>query len=196
MGLNTNLKPNSGNYYAYNISGSSARLPLGLLPGTHPTARVSRSVTTPVTGLISRRSSIRPGMRVGLAGPSFLPDGTQIVNYSNGIQRIRDNNGNSIKIFSDANGMHYRTNRLVARFGPSTTKWWDWVRPDPDLVSHRRRRHAAHRPQTTARRSSRERSMTYRTGTEVRMTKMATWGPPASGSNCFESSDREALCAR
>ncbi|HEX3253496.1 MAG TPA: DUF2341 domain-containing protein, partial [Pyrinomonadaceae bacterium] len=36
----------------------------------------------------------------------YMNDGTRIVQYSNGIQRITDTNGNSIKIFSDANGSH------------------------------------------------------------------------------------------
>src|SRR5829696_1428831 len=36
----------------------------------------------------------------------YMNDGTRIVQYSNVIQRITDNNGNSIKIFSDANGTH------------------------------------------------------------------------------------------
>jgi len=36
----------------------------------------------------------------------YMNDGTRIVQYSNGIQRITDTNGNSIKIFSDANGGH------------------------------------------------------------------------------------------
>lgn len=33
----------------------------------------------------------------------YLPDGTRIT-YNNGLERIRDNNGNKIKIFSDASG--------------------------------------------------------------------------------------------
>lgn len=38
----------------------------------------------------------------------FMPDGTQVVQTPDGIQRIKDTNGNSIKIFSDANGTHYQ----------------------------------------------------------------------------------------
>ena len=38
----------------------------------------------------------------------FMPDGTQVVQTPDGIQRIKDTNGNSIKIFSDANGLHYQ----------------------------------------------------------------------------------------
>ncbi len=44
----------------------------------------------------------------GISWTIFLPDGTQIISYFSGFQRIKDNNGNSIKIFSDANGMHYQ----------------------------------------------------------------------------------------
>ena len=36
----------------------------------------------------------------------YMNDGTRIVQSSNGIQRITDTNGNSIKIFTDANGGH------------------------------------------------------------------------------------------
>ncbi len=35
-----------------------------------------------------------------------LKDGTRVVQYSSGIQRITDTNGNSIKIFADSNGTH------------------------------------------------------------------------------------------
>jgi RHS repeat-associated protein len=38
----------------------------------------------------------------------FLPDGTQVVRYSDGTQRIRDTEGNSIKIYSDNAGTHYQ----------------------------------------------------------------------------------------
>ncbi|HBB89635.1 MAG TPA: hypothetical protein DC047_18670 [Blastocatellia bacterium] len=37
----------------------------------------------------------------------YLPDGTQVTT-SNGIERIRDTNNNSIKVFSDTNGTHYQ----------------------------------------------------------------------------------------
>lgn len=36
----------------------------------------------------------------------YMNDGTRIVQYNNGIQRITDTNGNNIKIFNDANGGH------------------------------------------------------------------------------------------
>lgn len=49
-----------------------------------------------------------PNHTSGVRWTIFLPDGTQIIQYTNGIQRIRDNNGNSIKIFGDANGDHYQ----------------------------------------------------------------------------------------
>ena len=38
----------------------------------------------------------------------YMPDGTQIIQTPDGIQRIQDTNGNKIKIFSDANGAHYQ----------------------------------------------------------------------------------------
>ena len=38
----------------------------------------------------------------------YLPDGTKIVETMGGVQRIIDANGNSIKIFTDANGVHYQ----------------------------------------------------------------------------------------
>lgn len=38
----------------------------------------------------------------------FMPDGIQVVQTPDGIQRIKDTNGNAIKIFSDANGTHYQ----------------------------------------------------------------------------------------
>lgn len=38
----------------------------------------------------------------------YMPDGTRIIQTSNGIQRIQNTNGNAIKIFSDGNGTHYQ----------------------------------------------------------------------------------------
>ncbi len=38
----------------------------------------------------------------------FAPDGTQVVNYADGSQRIKDTDGNSVRIFTDAAGTHYR----------------------------------------------------------------------------------------
>jgi RHS repeat-associated protein len=37
-----------------------------------------------------------------------LPDGTKVVQTTDGIQRVQDTNGNKIKIFSDAGGTHYQ----------------------------------------------------------------------------------------
>ena len=56
----------------------------------------------------------------------LLNDGTRVVQYSNGIQRITDTNGNSIKIFSDANGTHYQdehTGREI-RLGTDNKVWY------------------------------------------------------------------------
>ena len=38
----------------------------------------------------------------------YLPDGTQIIQTTDGVQRIQDTNGNNIKIFSDTNSTHYQ----------------------------------------------------------------------------------------
>jgi len=38
----------------------------------------------------------------------YMPDGTQIIQTPDGVQRIQDTNVNKIKIFSDTNGTHYQ----------------------------------------------------------------------------------------
>ena len=38
----------------------------------------------------------------------YLPNGTKVVQTTDGIQRIQDTNGNKIKIYTDANGTHYQ----------------------------------------------------------------------------------------
>ncbi|MGZ5530180.1 MAG: hypothetical protein ACXWJB_16000, partial [Limisphaerales bacterium] len=38
----------------------------------------------------------------------FMPDGTQIVQTPDGVERIQDTNGNKIKIFTDGSGTHYQ----------------------------------------------------------------------------------------
>lgn len=38
----------------------------------------------------------------------YLPDGTKVVQTTDGIQRLQDTNGNKIKIFTDADGTHYQ----------------------------------------------------------------------------------------
>jgi len=38
----------------------------------------------------------------------YLPDGTKVVQTTDGIQRIQDTNGNKVKIYTDANGTHYQ----------------------------------------------------------------------------------------
>ena len=55
-----------------------------------------------------------------------LKDGTRVVQYSNGIQRITDINGNSIKIFADINGTHIQdeqTDREI-RIGSDNKIWY------------------------------------------------------------------------
>jgi hypothetical protein len=58
---------------------------------------------TYISALINPNSSAYP-----VRWTSFLPDGTQVVQHADGVQRIKDTNGNSIKIFTDAGGTHYR----------------------------------------------------------------------------------------
>jgi hypothetical protein len=48
------------------------------------------------------------GHASGIRWTMFLPDGTQVIQYASGFQRIRDNNGNSIKMYADGNGSHYQ----------------------------------------------------------------------------------------
>ncbi|HEV7746336.1 MAG TPA: hypothetical protein VGO56_15175, partial [Pyrinomonadaceae bacterium] len=48
------------------------------------------------------------GHSSGISWTMFLPDGTQVIQYAAAFQRIRDNNGNSIKIFSADAAAHYQ----------------------------------------------------------------------------------------
>ncbi|MFL6257379.1 MAG: discoidin domain-containing protein, partial [Pyrinomonadaceae bacterium] len=57
-----------------------------------------------------------PGHTSGVNWTIFLPDGTQVIDFSSGVQQIRDTNGNTISIYSDGTGTHYRddhTNREI-----------------------------------------------------------------------------------
>jgi RHS repeat-associated protein len=59
----------------------------------------------------------------------YLPDGTKVVQTTDGIQRIQDTNGNKIKIYYDANGTHYQdeqTGREI-RFGTDNKVWYQTV---------------------------------------------------------------------
>src|SRR5215213_4145076 len=53
----------------------------------------------------------------------YMPDGTQVIQTSDAVQRIQDTNGNKIKIFSDANGTHYQdeqtTREIRTTYDPS-----------------------------------------------------------------------------
>ena len=56
-------------------------------------------------------------------------DGTQAERYADGIQRIRDTNGNSIKIFEDENGKHYAdelTGREIRVTGDMSSGFQVW----------------------------------------------------------------------
>jgi hypothetical protein len=58
----------------------------------------------------------------------YLNDGTRIVQSSNGTQRITDTNGNSIKIFSDANGTHIQDEHTTREIRLYDNKvWYDTV---------------------------------------------------------------------
>jgi hypothetical protein len=48
------------------------------------------------------------GHASGIRWTMFLPDGTQVISYADGVQRIRDNNGNSIKMFGADGAAHYQ----------------------------------------------------------------------------------------
>ena len=54
----------------------------------------------------------------------YMNDGTRVVQYSNGIQRITDTNGNSIKIFSDANGTHIQDEHTSREIRLHDNKVW------------------------------------------------------------------------
>jgi len=43
-----------------------------------------------------------------IAWTIYMKDGTQVIQYRDGVQKIKDTNGNSIKIFGDTNGTHYQ----------------------------------------------------------------------------------------
>src|ERR1041385_7141195 len=54
----------------------------------------------------------------------YLNDGTRIIQYSNGIQRIVDTNGNAVKIFSDANGGHVQDELTTREIRVYDNKVW------------------------------------------------------------------------
>jgi len=59
----------------------------------------------------------------------YLPDGTKVVQTTDGIQRVQDTNGNKIKIYSDTNGTHYQdeqTGREI-RHGADGKIWYQTV---------------------------------------------------------------------
>lgn len=54
----------------------------------------------------------------------FMTDGTQVIQTPDGIQRIRDTNGNSIKIFTDANGTHYQDEQTLREIRVTESQVW------------------------------------------------------------------------
>ena len=45
----------------------------------------------------------------------YMPDGTRIIQTTDGVQRVQDTNGNKIKIFTDANGTHFQDEQTTNR---------------------------------------------------------------------------------
>ena len=62
----------------------------------------------------------------------YQPDGTQIIQTPDGVQRIQDTNGNKIKIFYDGNGAHYQdeqTGREIrVAYDPAANGGWGQFR--------------------------------------------------------------------
>jgi RHS repeat-associated protein len=44
----------------------------------------------------------------GTSWTVYMKDGTTVIQYSSGVQKIRDTNGNTVKIYSDTGGTHYQ----------------------------------------------------------------------------------------
>lgn len=106
-GAEHELRPSGGSYPTFNDPGHRRPYLWGYYRDTPDTIgapmRYNSSDGTYLSVIVNPN-----GHASGIRWTVFLPDGTQIVEYTNGIQRIKDNNGNSIKIFSDANGAHYQ----------------------------------------------------------------------------------------
>ena len=59
----------------------------------------------------------------------YLPDGTKVVQTTDGIQRLQDTNGNKVKIYSDSAGTHYQdeqTGREI-KHGSDGKVWYQTV---------------------------------------------------------------------
>ena len=54
----------------------------------------------------------------------YLPDGTTVVQTTDGIQRVQDTNGNKIKIYSDSNGTHYQDEQTGREIRYDGSKVW------------------------------------------------------------------------
>jgi RHS repeat-associated protein len=106
-GAEHQLSPTGGGFQVYGGVGH----PRSYLWGYHTATpdRVGAPVRYDSTDGTFISAVVNPtGHPSGVRWTIFLPDGTQVVNHSNGIQRIRDTNGNSIKIFTDGAGTHYQ----------------------------------------------------------------------------------------
>ena len=106
-GAEHELRPSGGNFEMY----GGADHPRSYLWGYH-------TAVPQITGVPMRYDTtdgtyisavVNPaGHASGVRWTLFLPDGTQVIDYANGVQRIRDTNGNSVKIFSDGGGAHFQ----------------------------------------------------------------------------------------
>ncbi|MFN2404941.1 MAG: RHS repeat domain-containing protein, partial [Pyrinomonadaceae bacterium] len=70
----------------YNVLPSGSAMRYYSLDGSHLYAKISSNVDWTIS----------------------MPDGTRVIQTSDGVQRVQDTNGNKIKIFTDGNGAHYQ----------------------------------------------------------------------------------------
>jgi len=71
----------------------------------------------------------------------YMPDGTQIIQTPDGVQRIQDTNGNKIKIFADTNGTHYQDEQtgreLRLTYNPAGSGQWQvWYNTVTGVQQH------------------------------------------------------------
>jgi RHS repeat-associated protein len=104
-GAEHELRPSGGNYLTY--PGSSQTRPY-LLGYYSDTPATTNSPTRYNSSDGTFLSVIMNPPDHPIRWTIFLPDGTKVIDYGSGLQRIRDNNGNSIKIFTDGNDTHYQ----------------------------------------------------------------------------------------
>ncbi|HSS18686.1 MAG TPA: hypothetical protein VLL54_01180, partial [Pyrinomonadaceae bacterium] len=106
-GAEHELRPSGGNYPTYNDPDHRRPYLWGYYRDT-PTStgtplRYNSSDGTYLSVIINPANHAS-----GISWTIFLPDGTQVIQYAAGFQRIRDNNGNSIKMFRADGVDHYQ----------------------------------------------------------------------------------------